>query len=286
MPLVNIPSLPPAKAITLPGRGEMVIRHHQHSDSSRPTLLLLHGWTASADTQWFTVFDELAEHYSFVAVDHRGHGRGLRAVDTFSIEDCADDAVDVIRQLGIRSVVTVGYSMGGPISFATWQRHPEVVSGMVFMATSMEWATTMLERLRWTLGKVVSPLTRMALTPRTINFLMNRFVPPGHEMHTYNAWVAGEMRRNDPFLIHQAGQAIRRFDARSYAPLIDVPTSVLLTTKDKLVPPRKQRKLATSVQAEVIEVHGDHFVTSQDPAAFRVATRRAVESVVRRLPGA
>lgn len=49
---MDIPFLLPGKIVSLPGRGEMVVRHHQHPDASAPTILLLHGWTASSDTNF------------------------------------------------------------------------------------------------------------------------------------------------------------------------------------------------------------------------------------------
>ena len=139
---MELPDLLPGRVLTLPGRGEMFVRHHQHRDPSRPTVLLLHGWTANCDTQFFTAYDELAAEYSVIGVDHRGHGRGLRPNRTFSLEDCADDAVAAARALGADGVITVGYSMGGPVSFMVQQRHPDFVRGMVFQATSMEWRGT------------------------------------------------------------------------------------------------------------------------------------------------
>ena len=138
----EVPFLLPGKIVDVPGRGEMFVRHHQHSDSSAPTLLLLHGWTASCDAQFFTAYKELAQHFSIVGVDHRGHGRGLRPSTAFTLEDCADDAASVVRELGITSVITVGYSMGGPISLLTAHRHSSLVSGMVLMATALEWRVT------------------------------------------------------------------------------------------------------------------------------------------------
>jgi len=107
-----IPWLPEGRIVSVPDRGEFFVRHFQHSDPSAPTLLLLHGWTASSDVQFFTAYEELAQHYSFVGIDHRGHGRGIRPTRTFSLEECADDAAAVVRALGIKRVITVGYSMG------------------------------------------------------------------------------------------------------------------------------------------------------------------------------
>lgn len=276
---LQMPELLPGRIVHLPGRGEMFVRHHQHRDASRPTLLLLHGWTASCDTQFFTAYETLAAEYSIVGVDHRGHGRGLRPNREFSLEDCADDAADVVRSLGISNVITVGYSMGGPVSFLVQKRHPELVSGMVFQATAMEWSGTSRERARWRVSRVMQPLIRRLVTPRSLRWVVGRSVPRGHELSRFAPWLIGEIRRNDPWMISEAGHAISRFDARPFAESVNVPTAMVITTSDRLVPPVKQYALATTVRANIVELDGDHFVTLVSPREYAAATRRAVDSV-------
>lgn len=277
---VDVPHLLPGRIVDLPGRGEMFVRHHVHADASRPTVLLLHGWTASADTQFFPAYPALAEHYSVLAVDHRGHGRGLRPSTPFSLEDCADDAAEVVRALGLASVVTVGYSMGGPVSMLLWQRHGDLVDAMVFEATAMEWRARLRERVRWMVGRIVSPITRVATTPRTLRILLERFVPRGHELHRHLPWLVGEIRRNDPWMVAEAGRAISRFDGRGVAKGIDVPTVVVVTTGDRLVRPRKQRALADAVRGEILELDADHLAPLQQPREFAEVTLRAVDRAV------
>lgn len=282
---VDIPFLLPPRILTLPGRGEIFVRHHQHRDPERPTLLLLHGWTASADTQFFTAYETLAQEYSVIAVDHRGHGRGLRANRPFSLEDCADDAADVVRTLGADRVITVGYSMGGPVSTLVWRRHPSLVSGMVFEATALEWSATRAERVRWRVGRVLGPVFRRAATPRTLRWAVHRVVPRGHELHRYVPWLVGEIRRNDPWMVSEAGRSLSHYDARRIATEIEVPTAMVVTTRDRLVPPHKQRALAEAVRAHVVEIDADHFVPLAQPREFADATRRAVDHVAGRASG-
>ena len=87
----------------LPGRGTTIVRT-LNGPVGAPTVVLLHGWTATADLNWFTCYKPLAEHYRVVALDHRGHGRGIRSRKAFRLEDCADDAVAVCDVLGIETV--------------------------------------------------------------------------------------------------------------------------------------------------------------------------------------
>lgn len=279
---LEIPPLLPGRVVHLPGRGEIFVRHHIHRDPEAPTLLLLHGWTASSDLQFFTAYEELAQDFSVIGVDHRGHGRGLRPNQPFSLEDCADDAADVVRALGVGSVTTVGYSMGGPISLLFWKRHPELVDGMVLQATALEWNATRSERARWRVGHVLGPVFRQVSTPRLIRFGLRKAIPRGHELSRFIPWIVGEVRRNDQWMISEAGRAISRFDARSFARDIDVPTAFVLTTHDRLVPPHKQKALAEAVRAEVVHLEGDHLAPMQMPREFAAATRRAVGVVTNR----
>ena len=76
--------LPAARIVAVPGRGEVFCRTHERPEGG-PTLLLLHGWTASADVQFATIYQALMARYSFVAVDHRGHGRGIRSDQPFRL---------------------------------------------------------------------------------------------------------------------------------------------------------------------------------------------------------
>jgi 3-oxoadipate enol-lactonase len=243
-------------------------------------VLLLHGWTASSDLNFFTAYAELAEFATVVGIDHRGHGRGLRPDVDFTLEDCADDAAAVCGALGIRSVIAVGFSMGGPIAMLTARRHPNLVSGLVLQATAMEWRARRSERARFRISRVLGPVTRRFIRPSTIRFLFSRRITRRHPLRPHLGWMMSEWRRNDPWHIAQAGQAIAKFDARPWAATLNVPSIVVLTTNDQLVSPRKQRELADASRATVIPLDGDHFVNVGKPAEFSAATSRAVRAVL------
>ena len=271
------PFVLPGKIVDLPGRGEMFVRHHQHSNPNAPTLLLLHGWTASCDSQFFAAYEELSQHFSIIGVDHRGHGRGLRPSVPVTLEDCADDAAAVAKELGATSVITVGYSMGGPISLLTAQRHPAFVSGMVLQATALEWSGTRKEKNRM---RFIGPMAHIVGRPRILRFFFNRTLPRGHENRRYVSWMIAENRRNDPWMTAQAGKAIATFDARGFAPMLNKPASFVFTLRDTVVLPHKQQALATAVNAQIIEIDGDHMAPIVMPREFAVVTRQAVDLVV------
>ncbi|MEZ5271653.1 MAG: alpha/beta hydrolase [Ilumatobacteraceae bacterium] len=278
-PVLELPWLPPGRTAVLPGRGEIFYRHHVHPDPSAPTVVLLHGWTASADLQFFTAYEALAGMCSFVAVDHRGHGRGIRNLERYELTDVADDVAVLLAQLRLTGVITVGYSMGGPISLLLAHRHPGLVKGLVVQATALEWRATWWERLQWKTVHVMGTLMRSRAFPRFMRWGIRRLLPEGHPMRRYVPWFAAELRRNDALNIVQAGQSLSRYDARTFANLLALPAASLITTRDRLVRPRKQRALAQALGAHVVEVADDHLASLTSPDEYSAATVALVRHV-------
>lgn len=276
-----MPWVPAGHTALVPGRGEVFYRHHVHADPTAPTLLLLHGWTASADLQFFPAYRALADIASIVAIDHRGHGRGMRHPDPFEIDDIADDAAALVRHLQLPPVIAVGYSMGGPVSLQLACRHADIVRGLVVQATALEWRATMVERLKWKTVHVLGPMLRSWAFAHWLRAGIRRLLGTGHPHEAYIPWLAEELKRNDTIAVVQAGQSLSRYDARSYASSIDKPAAALITTRDRLVKPRKQRALAAALQASVVEVASDHLCTWMSPHEYTAATLELVHRVAK-----
>ena len=274
------PWLPRAEIVLVPGRGEFFVRRHVHPDPTAPTVLLLHGWTASADLQFIGAYRALTERFSFVGIDHRGHGRGFRTTRTFELDDVADDAAAVVRQLGIDSVIALGYSMGGPIALHLTRQHPDLVEGIVVQATALEWRATLRERIVWRLLPLMGVALRSWTQPRVLRRGVEYLIDDSSPYAPYRGWLIAETMRNEPRVMVEAGRALSLYDARSWAPSLGVPAAMLLSTKDRLVRPRKQRELARALRAKVIEVPMDHLGAIEMPDQFASATVELVSSVV------
>ena len=143
------PPLPSGRIEHVPGRGEMLVREIP-GEPGQPTILLLHGWTLSADLNWFTVYDAMARQGRLLAIDQRGHGRGLRSEEPFSLEAAADDAAALLEHLDAAPAIVVGYSMGGSVGMVQRRRHPATVRGLVLQATGLQWRASAYERVLWT----------------------------------------------------------------------------------------------------------------------------------------
>jgi|SRR5215211_928388 len=281
-----LPWVPEGRLVRIEGRGELFARLHRHADPAAPVVLLLHGWTASTDLQFVTAYAALAARYTVIGIDHRGHGRGLRSPAAFTLEDAADDAAALLDVLGLGPVITVGYSMGGPISMLLARRRPELVAGIIVQATAMDWRNTWRDRLLWR----VLPIAGSWLRSRGYRRYLNRAVPKvigasrvdDHPVRPIIPWLVSEMSRNDPFVMVEAGRALSHYDARPWAESLGVPAAALITTADHLVSPRQQRLLAAALGAEVRELAADHFAPLSHPDRYTELTIELIEDVRQR----
>ncbi len=281
MALAPVTELPEGRHIDLPGRGTTFVRRAP-GPAGAPTLLLLHGWTANADLSWRAAFPALAERFDVVALDHRGHGRGIRTDQPFSLEDCADDAAALVEALGLETVVPVGYSMGGPIAQLLWRRHPHLVDGLVLCATSTTFNGTPRERALFGLLSGAS-LGARRLRPDQRAALAMRLMAKKQVDQSAWMWAHDSIAAHDWMAIIDAGRAIGRFDSRSWISSIDVPTAVVVTTRDHVVPPVRQLDLAASIPGATLHaVHGDHAVCLAQPEELVPRLVEAVDSVIGR----
>ena len=250
------PPLPEGSRLVLPGRGTTFYRHLEGPPGA-PTVLLLHGWTATADLNWFRLYGLLAEHFRVIAPDHHGHGSGVRNRSIFRMEHAADDAVAICRHLGINEAIVVGYSMGGSIAQLVWRRHRDFTKGLVLAATAAEYAETDREHRRLQVLRALGIGARFL--PDQIRDRIADAVFLNRKRGVWQPWAVREVSNHDWATIAQAGGTLGTFKARPWLESIDVPTSVIMTTRDTIVPPRRQQVLVDNIPGvQVYTVDGDH----------------------------
>ena len=276
------PQLPPGRVVELPGRGEVFVRERLGA-AGQPAILLLHGWTASADLNWFRAYDAVAPLGRLLAIDHRGHGRGMRSERPFTLEDAADDAAALLRTLDAGPAIVVGYSMGGPIGCLLWERHPDLVRGLVLEATALEWRAHRRERIALRFAGLLELVLRMGRPRGMLDRALRHAVETSPDLAPLQGWLKAELKRGDPTALADAGRALGHYDARPFAGRIDVPAAVVITSKDRLVKPRKQRALAAAIPgATMWDLPADHDACLLAPREFAATTAAAITDVIAR----
>jgi pimeloyl-ACP methyl ester carboxylesterase len=272
------PPLLPGRVVNLPGRGEVFVRDSGGTRTD-PAVLLLHGWTVSADLNFFPVYGRLAEAYRVIALDLRGHGRGMRSTEPFTLEDCADDAAALLDQIEVERVIAVGYSMGGPVAMLLARRHPGRVRALVMQATALEWRDAPHERMVWHLLSVLEAGLRLGSGADLAERVLRQAAEEQPELEALRPWLIAEFGRGQAPELADAGRALSRYDARPWASNLGLPAAVLVTIRDRLVRPAKQRELARALNADVIEVEADHDLPLVKGAEYARLTRLAVDTV-------
>ena len=264
--------LPTGTVVHVPGRGEMFVRD---TGGEGPPVLLLHGWMFSADLNWYRSYDPLdIAGYRVLAVDHRGHGRGIRSPEPFTLQACADDAAALLAHLKIPRTLAVGYSMGGPIASLLALRHPQLIGGLILGATSLDWSGPRMKTFWRTMAGL-----RFALGLAPERLWQRGLRAAGFPQSSITTWVAAELSRGSSVDIAEAGRELGRYDATSWIASLEAPSAVIVTTHDTAVPPAKQRALAAALRAPTYEVHGDHGAVVVRADEFNAQLLAALDGV-------
>jgi 3-oxoadipate enol-lactonase len=188
----------------------------------------------------------------------------------------------VARARGLERFIAVGYSMGGPIASLTWRRHPDQVAGLVLCATSRHFVPRSVARAaRFALpgAAQIARLAPSAARERVLQRMLARIEHPELRERVHR-----EFEGHDPASVIQATHALSGFSSHDWIGSVDVPTAVIVTTRDELVPPERQRKLAASIPgAEIFEVNGDHGACVARADLFVPVLVAACRSVERRI---
>ena len=275
------PRLPTGRFVDLGERGTIIVRDFGGRPGA-PVLALLHGWTATADLNWFKCYEGLGEHFRVIAFDHRGHGTGVRTKQPFRLEDCADDVADVTAALGVDTFIPVGYSMGGPIAQLVWKRHRQRVRGLVLCATAPYFAARRNER-RMLLG--LTGLATMArVAPESAKIWLTEQLYLQRKTMQWEPWAIQQAATHDWRMVLEAGRALGNFSSTDWLADIDVPVSNVLTMRDQVVPLRRQVKLFEQIpDTHAFRIDGMHDAAVANADRFVPTLIRAIGSIEHRL---
>jgi aminoacrylate hydrolase len=107
---------------------------YYETNGSGPPLFLVPGLGGDGRF-WGANVAELARHFTVVVHDHRGTGRSTLSKIAYSVEQMADDALQLIEGLGYEKVHWCGHSTGGAMGQVLAIDHPARMDRLVLSAT-------------------------------------------------------------------------------------------------------------------------------------------------------
>jgi len=96
-------------------------------------LLMLHGGVYGYIDEFSGIIPKLAERYQVICLGMRGHVKSDIGKAPYTYEQRAEDAIKMIRHLGLEKVTVIGFSDGGFAAYKLAALYPESVEKMVVM---------------------------------------------------------------------------------------------------------------------------------------------------------
>ncbi len=252
--LFDIPpvDLPEGRWLKLPRRGRTWLTDVPGPTPDAPAIVLLHAVGCTGQLTWFPTIPRLAEHYRVITFDQRWHGRGITS-ERFMISDCADDVAAVIDALELDRPIVAGYSMGSVIAQRVWRQHPDAVGGLILAASTAHFRTNGRERIFHAGMELGMGLSATLSRSRVISRAGSSAVDALDTDATDTArWALRQFRSSSPWAVGQAVASLGRHHSTLWLSHVDVPTAVVVTTKDRVIPPDRQLDLAARIPGATV----------------------------------
>jgi dienelactone hydrolase len=164
---------------------------------------------------------------------------------------------------GVERLTAVGYSMGGLVAQLLWRRHPQLTAALVLCATPRNMAGSPWERaVALALPGLVSAATLVPAVQAMRADIVGAALLDHDTDPADRSWAIQEMRRTPLIDALLAVQAACGFTSHAWIGSVDIPTAVVVTRDDQVVPARRQHKLARAVpNSTLIEIDGGHNVS-------------------------
>jgi len=234
---------------------------HYAITGNGPGLVLVHGTSLDAATNYGHMVEHLAHDRTVIAPDYAGSGSTTAPPGVLTLDLLVDQVAAAARDGAEGPVDLVGFSLGAIVAAAVAARHPGLVRRLVLIAG---WTHSEDPRLRlglrvWgevmdtapDLASAVAPL--LAFSPAFLSGLGSEGLA---ELRSGKP-APGTRRQIDLDL---------RIDIRDELPRITAPTLVIGCALDHLIPVENARALHEAITtSDYMEIESGHVVVFEKP---------------------
>ncbi len=229
-----------------------------------PPLLLVSGLGGVA-SYWAPLVPRFAERFRVVLHDHRGTGQSSHSPIDYSIEQMADDLLQLMDALGIERAHLIGHSTGGAIGQTLGLDRPERIDRLVLSATWTA-ADAYFRRLFEVRARILRDSGPEAYV-RSHALFMNApwfFRDHAEEIEAGEGPAVAQFAPAEVMLSRI--DAILRFDRRAELGRLTAPTLVSCARDDIVTPAYYSEELGQLIPGARVEIAetGGHFY----PRAF------------------
>lgn len=209
--------------------------------SGKPKLMLIHGITGSALTQWSGNADRLAEHFDLILPDLIGHGRSTQQWSGNSVDAQVAHLILILDSLGVQGPIdVVGNSYGGAIAANLAEQHPERVRRLViYDGPASDFTSAVADSVARSRGAsdivdLLSPTDKKGQKRAIAVAFHHPPVLPGFALRQYNHRYILPYRAAQTGLLEDLLQREAEYATKTYA--WPMPVYVLWGANDGLIP--------------------------------------------------
>lgn len=246
--------------------------HYSVAGKGDPALVFVHCWTCNR-TFWENQVAEFSKTNRVVTVDLPGHGESGQGRKTWSVESYGDDVKTVVTKLGLKRVVLIGSSMGGPIVLEATRRMPDRVVAIVPVDTLQNVEDKLQQEELDAVFKQMEADYKGVTTSLLNQFFFSPTTPAAVKERVINATISSRPDVAIPIL-----KAVFSYDPVPAMREIKVPIRAINADR---VPTNIEvnRKYAPQFDAVIIKGTG-HYPMLEDPARFN----KMLADILRSLP--
>lgn len=243
---------------------------HYYAEGTGETIVFLHSLGACLEL-WKEQFEEFKKEFRVVALDFKGHGQSDEKIP-FTIEDAAEDTIQVMDALRADRVHLVGISMGGHVAMEMHKRIPGRIRTMLLADT---WAYMPPE--------VREERTRIRIG-RLHEIGMESFAAELAKNSLASGATAEQVQRLQQLIrcsketYGSAWHAVHVVDYRGELPGIRVPVCVLVGDEDKSTPLSYAEQIASLIPHAEWEIvpNGGHLSHLTNSMFFNEKIRETI----------
>ncbi len=105
--------------------------HYSVVGKGEPTVLL-HGFLESSKI-WEEFLPEFSKYGQIITIDLPGHGSSGCIKEVHSMELMAEAVWEILKAIGVKKGNFIGHSMGGYVSLAFLEKHPNMVNSLMLL---------------------------------------------------------------------------------------------------------------------------------------------------------
>ena len=240
-------------------------------EGARTPLVFIHGFPLARGA-WAAQVAAFRGTHRVIAPDLRGFGESAPPTGPVTMDSCADDILALLESRTTGPVVLAGHSMGGYIALAFARRYPAMLRGLVLAGTRSGPDTPE--------GAAGRRATAETVRAQGIGVVVDAMAPKmlaaDNNDADLTARVRGLMMSASPAGVVAAllGMA-ERPDATPGLAAVAVPTLVITSAEDLLIPAPESEKMAAAIPGATLKIlpRGGHLFALERAEDFNRALR-------------